>query len=136
MDWGKGIFWSLAGFVIVSVIGYVVIVFSQKDDLVESDYYERELRYEQQIEAIRNFDKLSDKPKIDLNQQIVGIALQQGSGKAEFLNLKSAKLDTVIEVSSQKTAFITLSKGKWRLRLLWTHEGKSYYQEQGLIISD
>jgi hypothetical protein len=134
MNWGKATFWVLAGFVAVSLLALAFIMVFENEELVEKDYYEQELNYQNRIEASKNFELLLAKPIIEVKNQSLSIQLMQGSGFARLLNLKNSELDTTIGLKAGKPSVVGLSNGKWRLSLNWEENKKSYFFEKSLLI--
>lgn len=63
-NWGTGIFVTYTVFVIIVVI-HVIFFMNQKVELVTDNYYEKELKYQEQIDKINNTNSLKDELKLE-----------------------------------------------------------------------
>jgi hypothetical protein len=67
MNWG----YKILLVYIIFITGIMFLVFkssSQKMDLVTTDYYAKELKYQEKIDAMKNVHQLSDTVKYEMNE--------------------------------------------------------------------
>ena len=70
MSWGKGIILVF----VVFVLGIGVLVYrsmTKNIDLVTTNYYEKELKYQDQIDKINNTNSLKENIKIEYNGNVI-----------------------------------------------------------------
>ncbi|MCG6915274.1 FixH family protein, partial [bacterium BMS3Abin03] len=72
-NWGTGIFISYSVFMLLTIITAVYFM-NQDVSLVTDDYYQQELKYQDQIDKIERTNALSEKPAIDFDGLGVNIS--------------------------------------------------------------
>ena len=142
MNWGKWIVVSFALF--AAFIGTLVLVCVRQDiNLVSKNYYADELAYQQQIERINNTAQLSKKPTIRVVDRVIEIeydyfnSLQ--SGELKLFRPSDVRLDKQFTLqpqngSAQQFDVSTLPGGMYRLKMLWSMDGKEYYVEDMITL--
>ena len=115
----------------------VTIAMRENIDLVDTNYYKKELAYEEQIEKMRNtkkdnaievaFDKESELIIMKFKEEIQ-------VGEIHLFRPSDAKKDIKIRLSSdnniQKIPTSGLQSGLWRIKVSWEQKGDSYFYEQ------
>lgn len=144
MSWGYKVIIILI--VIVSGIATMVgISMNQTNEMVDANYYEKELVYQEIIDAKNNLKVLRDSVRMSTDGEMVRIQLPYlnqplfDSGHIEFLRLSNSSADQRIEIKQYNGAVFTLpltllSKGIYRVRMDWMNGGKRYYHEQDFRI--
>lgn len=142
MSWGKGIIFVFAVF----MLGIGVMVYksmTKNVDLVSKDYYENELKYQEQINKINNTNSLKESLKLEYNGRSIIIKYPANrskiSGEISFYKPSDAKNDfkaNVVPDSDMKQVFDTgkLSKGLWKVQINWNMDGKDYFNEEKIMI--
>lgn len=74
MNWGKGIAIALGGFIIFIVI-LATIMMTSNVDLEAEDYYQQEVAYQQEIDALKNAHALDEKVEISQHEEHVMIVI-------------------------------------------------------------
>ena len=71
-SWGQGIFLVMTGFAVM-MASFLYRAYHAQEDLVTENYYEQEIRYQQQIDKQDNVRRLNGAPSLDLigNELIV-----------------------------------------------------------------
>ena len=143
-NWGTGIF-----IVIVLFIGacaaFIYYALHQEWNMVEEDYYPKELRYEEKLVRMRNANALTMqlKVKVDLANLVVQFPTdfrgKDLTGKIDLYRPSDEKLDLILPVSvdSALIQFIPLNKlsqGRYVVTVDWTSGGKEYFKEQDIFI--
>ncbi|MCT4589422.1 MAG: FixH family protein [Carboxylicivirga sp.] len=143
-NWGHGIVLVI----VTGVIGFLSLVFittRERIDMVTDDYYPKELKYDEQITKIKNYNALTKKVVItsdkgiqiefpdniaDANAIIGKVHLYRPSDKSLDVE-KEIKLnpDYQMSLSSDK-----LKKGKYELIIEWEANGQPYLTKQELYI--
>jgi hypothetical protein len=119
---------------------------NQDVSLVTDDYYQQELKYQDQIDKIERTNALSEKPAIDFDGLGVNISFpkllieKNVVGKIHFYRPSDPGLDFALPISlnSEGIQLIStkqLAAGYWRLKLNWMMNGKEYYNEKAIIIN-
>ncbi len=144
--WGRGIFFLYGGFV-VFILALVFFVSYQDIELVDENYYQQELAYQDQIDRVNRTSRLSgqmsvtyDRPSgmilIDYPVDSVGQAL---SGTVVMVRPSNSGLDREFPVAidslgRQYIDAAQMAKGLWRTRVSWANGTEGYFSEQILII--
>lgn len=144
MNWGYKILITICIF-IVAMIGMVVIAMRQDNDLIDDNYYEKELAFQTQIDAGKRLDTVYNGMLLKvLSNQVtlqlpVGIFEKIKSGKIEFLKRDDAKKDIafdllVNEKGSTVFPIQSFSRGSYQVRISWENDALWYFQQEVLII--
>ena len=64
-SWGQGIFLVMTGFAVMMAT-FLFRAYHAQEDLVAENYYEQEIRYQQQIDKLDNVQRLGGDPALDL----------------------------------------------------------------------
>lgn len=143
MNWGYKILFVYLAF----VVGIMLLVFkssSQKIDLVTPDYYAKELKYQERIDAVKRADALSSPVSFRIiDQQLVITFPKEFSAatiKGSVLLYYPAdnKKDVEQPFSTGDGTFSMQlpanNKGAHELQVSWESEGVSYYFENKLFL--
>jgi hypothetical protein len=141
MDWGKGITLTLIVFGVI-MISMVTICVKQDDlHLVTQNYYEEEIKYQDQIDKMINASHLDYEVLVYDNQlKIVDLHLPVGSkGTMHLFRPSDARLDQKIsfditDPSVNSVDVKSLKPGYWRIKLTWVENGVGYYKEEKINI--
>ncbi|ARV06537.1 cytochrome C oxidase Cbb3 [Polaribacter sp. SA4-10] len=139
INWGTGIVIIIVSF--MGFISYFVISMSIKKefkhDLVTEKYYEKELGYQDQINATKN--------GFELEENITVLSLKEGlrinfpkkfipteiQGKVFLYRPSNKLLDFEIPISLSKTYLLVpekrLLEGRWNISVSWSYENKEYF---------
>jgi hypothetical protein len=144
--------WPLGIAIIYLSFVFLLIAFGiysrfQQVDLVTEDYYEQELKYQQQINRINRAQSLSepvnwkhdnynDRLLLKFPKEIDPLKVK---GHILFFRPSDAKQDklTALNLTSENTQTIntkTLSSGFWKLKIFWQIDNIEYYKEGNLVI--
>jgi hypothetical protein len=145
MNWGWKIFLVFLGFV-----GFILfMVFSalnQEFHLVADNYYEKEIRYQGEIEMIRNARTLEEQVNIEYkpdNQTVVitypGDQKDAIRGMISFFRPSDSQDDQVFtidpdEKGMQSISVKSLRKGLWQVKINWTYGPTEYQEEKNLTL--
>lgn len=138
MNWGTKIVISLGLFMTFILFLGLTIMYSNKEG-VEKDYYEKDLLYEQEIQAVRNAQNLSEKVVFELKDKELIISypkeVKKYTGKVIFLRPDDSKKDSSVlmqmnENNQQIINIAHLQKGLWRVQVVWEMDGKKYQSEK------
>ncbi|KXK54418.1 MAG: cbb3-type cytochrome c oxidase maturation protein CcoH [Chlorobi bacterium OLB5] len=143
MSWGKGIILVF----VIFILGIGIMVYksmTKNIDLVTSNYYEKELKYQEQIDKINNSNRLEEKLKIEFDGNTVQIIYPDFPGKLitgeiSFYKPSDAKSDFRLPVETGKDMkqvieTAKLSKGMWKVQVNWAMDGKGYFSEEKIMV--
>ena len=144
-NWGTGIFISYALFMLLAILAAVYFM-NQDVDLVTDDYYQQEIKYQDQIDKIQRTNSLPEKPAINFDGSKINLSFPESlrnknvTGKIHFYRPSNPALDFNIPMllNNDGLQIITTEKmenGFWRLKLNWTMEGNEYYSEKEIILN-
>lgn len=143
-NWGTGIVIAL----IVMVSGMLVLVsiaVRQDFDLVDNDYYQKSITYQQHIEKVGNTAALEKPIIFEISADSLKLAYPNLAnygdymGKIHFYSPVEAKRDfsLAVKLDSKYTQIIdlqNLKKGRYQVKIDWTANGVSYYQEEEIAV--
>ncbi|CAM1347452.1 MULTISPECIES: FixH family protein [Tenacibaculum] len=145
LNWGTGIVISIIAF--MSFIMYFVITMSTKQgynhDLVTEKYYQKELDFQQNIEATKNAKRL--KNNITINKSKEGLIInfpkdfdyKKIKGKMFLYRPSNKQLDFEIPLSLSNTYLLVpenrLLGGRWNITISWQYKGRNYLFKEELI---
>ena len=127
----------------------VFIVFATRNrmELVRSDYYEQEIRFQQQIdredrtrrlraEAAISYDAARGEITIVLPSTHAG---RPASGRIEFYRPSDASLDrglqlTVNSEGVQRVDARQLRFGLWKVRIFWTVDNQEFFLDRTIVV--
>jgi len=143
-NWGTGI--VLAMIIMVSGMIYLVSIAIRQDyDLVDKDYYQKSITYQQHIEKVRKNDALAEKIKFSLSPESFKLtfpnlaANQEYSGEIHFYSPVAEKRDLTLKIKldenySQTIDLTGLEKGRYQVKIDWNISGTEYYQEHEITV--
>jgi hypothetical protein len=139
MNWGIKILIFYLGFVVM-VVASVFFAMNQKVDLVTDNYYEKELKYQDQIDKQQRTKSLTGKTEIQLLDKQIKIKFpnipDKNNSKNSILLYRPSDLskDIKIAISTdslgiQNITIEKLIKGFWKIKLNWASKESEYYDE-------
>ncbi|MDH4459893.1 MAG: FixH family protein [Flectobacillus sp.] len=141
-NWGHSIVLTFVLFALF--IGTMVYrMSSQQVDLTGSDYYQKEIAYQEQIDRIQNAKTFVNTKAMNYSPetQTIKILLPTKATKGEvtFFRPSDKHLDFSVPITSKNNSLITLStasldKGFWRVQATWSDGAKEYFLEQELTV--
>lgn len=138
-NWGTGI--VLAFLIMISGIIYLVSIAVQQDfDLVDKDYYQKSVNYQQHIAKIRNTEALPEKIRFEQTSDTLKMTfpnlgnVQEYSGEIHFYSPVAEKRDTTLAVKPnagfvQSIDLKKLKPGRFMVKIDWSANQVDYYQE-------
>ena len=134
-------------FFVTALIAWLLFSFTQDVNLVTDDYYEQELKYQDQIDRIQRtralshqltwqYDKMTKNVTLHLHQDADP---QQISGRLIFFRPSDAGHDKQVAINlnaegMQSVNAANLLPGLWRLKIFWNRNQEEYYSEGILVI--
>lgn len=141
MDWGKGILLTIIAF--VGFILTLVIISVRQDDihLVTENYYEKEIKYQDQIDRETSAASLTREVLVfDSQAKTVVLDLPVGAkGNLQLFRPSDARLDQelsldILEEGKTTVPLEKLKSGYWKVQLTWTENGVDFYQEKKISL--
>jgi hypothetical protein len=144
-NWGTKLAIAIIAFVSF-MIGLVYMTTLQPYDLVEKDYYPKAQVHQQQIDKIQNAKQLSEKIKVENSGGLLRFTYQQAfkpdsiSGTIYFYRPAGEADDFHIPIhpdtsGTQEYPTTGMQKGKYIIQFDYEALGKSYYQEETIIVN-
>lgn len=145
--WGNWGLW-LTVFIVLFIIGNIVVlvvISSERFDLVDDDYYKNELKYQEKIDKISRTQKLMDKITISKNDDKLIINYPDDfhgktvKGEIIFYRPSDKRLDFVRTIkidkyNKQEIKDNNIPRGVWVIKVDLDVDGKGYYSEQEIIL--
>lgn len=143
MNWGHKI--TIVFLIFVSGMTFLVYLATQeKQELVTSNYYEKELKYQDKIDAMKLTEALSSQVIASHKDGVVSIAFPQEFLKSTiksnillycaFNENNDQEFNLDIENSKIDIPIKTRQVGNYTLKINWDFEGKKYYTEKNIYI--
>lgn len=135
-NWGKGIILT-CGVFITGILVMVTISMTKNVDLVTPNYYEKEIKYQEEINRLNNTNNLKDSVKFDISESIINIRFPAATGNSiingdvNFYRPSDLKKDFKVPLSVDsnfETAIdiSSIEKGLWRVKVTWNMDGVDY----------
>jgi hypothetical protein len=143
-NWGTGILTAFIAF--MAFILYFVVLASTDQranhDLVTDNYYEDELGYQRDIDAMANARDLDGQVAISKNARGMVIQFPESwangeiKGKVTFYRPSNKKLDFELPIlpvgSRMEIPSARLPEGRWDIAVRWNRHGKDYLVRESL----
>ena len=137
----------IAYFSIILCGAVVLVVYSlkHKDHLVRTDYYEQEVKYQDQIERIQRTHPFLAEIKAEITQKDLVLQLPDAhtsspdfTGSIWLYRPSNSGLDQRFELKPNPSGVYQqevngLLDGLWKLKINWTAQGKEFYYENSLV---
>ena len=140
MNWGTKLVLGLASFMIF-IIALVVMMFSSKKDaLVDTDYYEKGINYNQTYNSKEQTKSDHARPQVVINQDMLLLTFKaEAAGTVKLMRTADKNLDKSIPFKTNLNHQVilpsaNLRKGSWRLIIEWNSAKKNYLYEQEIAI--
>jgi len=136
MNWGTKIIIGMLTFMTFIVVLGVLMFRSHEDALVETNYYEKGLNYDEEYAAKTQVGKDQASPELTISKGNINILFKTtAKGKIRLTRTDSKVLDTTIQfyTLTRKLTIktIRLPKGRWHLINSWENaEGTKYLRDE------
>lgn len=128
----------------IGIVGYIS---HQKMDLVRGDYYNDEVRYQQQLDRIGRTEGLKEKVAIGYDQAKASITINLPApapshpmeGHIQLYRPSDETMDRTVQLAltsagRQEVDVKALHPGLWKVRVYWTVDGHEYYFGQSVVV--
>ena len=144
VNWGTGIVIAFAIFM-GGTISTAVYLMNQDVDLVADDYYDQEIKYQQQIDRIKRTKKLDEKNIIVFNQTLINVTIPTSflnrdlTGEIYLYRPSDEKSDIKIPLHTDSLGVMvipvsSLKKGLWKVKVNWLTGEMEYFVEERIFI--
>ncbi len=137
MNWGK----SIVVVYVLFVLGMVYLVYQstqQTIDLVDKNYYQKEIQFQSEIDATNKANRIGIVPKIvkEENQEFLVVSDPKATelrGIAHFYCPSNAKFDILMELPTSKSGkwkipSTQIQKSSYQLKVKWVNERNDTFQ--------
>lgn len=142
MSWGTGIIIGVVIFVLVNAV-MVVIAVNQKIELVSENYYEKELKYQEQINKSKNALALTEPFLIEAAENGITLLLPKEfagapvTGSCKLYRPSDKTMDKVLNLNFDSSGKMlipstSLTAGYWKVYVEWNASGVGYATEKGI----
>lgn len=144
MNWGKAVVLVLALFM-AFIIYMVVQMFGANVDLVEEDYYQQEVNYEQRRTALKNSLEFKEYVEIQINKDALKVVfpeeldMSKAEGIMHLYNVQAASKDVKLPITSkygneQPFMIDENMHGAHIVKILFNLDSKDYYFEKRITL--
>jgi hypothetical protein len=141
---------AITGFFVVAIlfiVTFIAFAMRQREDLVSGDYYEREVRYQSQLDTMNRSQRLAAQTVVTFEpaQQTIVITLpvaqtQGATGAIHLYRPSDARLDRHLPLALnaegiQRIDAKGLRNGLWKIWVKWSVAGKEYLVDQPVIVA-
>ena len=140
MNWGKGIIIGMVLFM-GFILTLVVIMMRQDIDLVQEDYYQKELEYNKQYDAEVNYMNAKDSIWMELSSDNLYLhfpeEFQTGKASVQLIRPNDKKMDVNLSLEALGTVTIPLkniAKGRFNCKVSGSLNGKPYEMSQQITV--
>ena len=141
----NGIIFTIIIF-IIGLIWYIVFSYSVEFGMVEEDYYEKGLNYQDQIERIKNANQLPEPVTIiNLGNHIQikfpeSLDFYSAEGQIQLFRPSDPNLDRFVNLKlddggQQLINVSSFDQGAWIVKLNWKKDSIEYYTEQRIFLN-
>jgi len=144
LSWGT----KLGMFASVYVIGVLIfVVFSTTQDinLISKDYYPQGIEFQSKIDKIKNVHDLKEKVVLSQKAGTINIQFPKGmyegvTGSIIFYRPSNSDNDLRSDIKLDATGLQVFKadkfiNGRYAIKIDWTHQDKTYYQEEAIYLS-
>ncbi len=131
---------ALAGFIIFIVV-LATIMMTSNVDLESEDYYQQEIAYQEEIDALRNANKLDEKVEITNHENHIMVSVPDSMNcnelNVEFRRPNDDKLDRSFQPDNSKTILIEkkeLKAGIYNVLISYKVDGQLYLQKSNITV--
>jgi nitrogen fixation protein FixH len=140
MNWG----WKIVVVYAVFVTGIMYLVIKarhQNFDMVEKNYYQRELEFEKKLEASRNYASLGQEVQVSLIGEQVSLTFPHtvNNGELWLYCTHDSHQDIRQPILTDTNDMISvpvsgLSTGNYLVQCMWNENGRDYYFQHSLYL--
>lgn len=133
--WGHGVVVALFCFIVF--ISSLIFFAGNMGEMVEENYYEKTIHYQDDIDAVKRANSLANKPEIiqQANGYLIKFYEQPESGEVFFLRSNNSKEDIKqkLKLNSRNEQLVhatDLINGDYEVSIRWKQNGEDYLLKQ------
>ena len=130
---------------LVGMLSMVYFALQQTNEMIDDQYYQKEMAYQQVIDAQQNLQDISDDNLVSQTMYEMVFTLPTGTyeklekGNIELIRNDSKSKDVQLAIvpngsNRRVIAKSTLSKGIYKARIRWTSDKKEFYKEESVYV--
>jgi hypothetical protein len=143
--------YAIIGWFVVAIIAtvmWVTFAMRQRVDLVGKDYYEQEMRFQQQIDRLARTKPMEVEvhASYDAAQRAIVVTLPAGharqplTGSIQLYRPSDANLDRNVPLAvdasgTQRLDARQLLAGLWKVKVKWNFSGQEYFFDQPVVVA-
>lgn len=143
-NWGFGIV-VFVGIFMAFILTLVYKCSKENVDLVSSDYYDKEIQYQKQINRINNSSELTSQLVIKAEDGKVNVLFPESfkglklQGNITFFKPDNAAKDFEVPLNlddnlKQSISTKDLASGRWNVKVIYSDHQKEYYAEEKISL--
>lgn len=143
ISWGVKIAATYILFVVVVLVA-VVIFMNQDVGLVTKDYYDKEIKYQDQIDKEKRTHDLPEQLNINSVAGMVKLSFpklfksEEIGGTIQFYRPADKTKDFAVNIAldsahTQSLSMANLDKGLWKVQVDWNAKGNNYFNEKIIL---
>jgi len=144
MNWGYKILVVIVAF-IIAMLSMVFVAFRQTNDMLDENYYEKEMNYQSLIDAAQNLNLVNDSILINQDESYIKVNIPNSlianfeQGNVSFLRIDDKRKDVKFDFKPNENGLVLIEKfkfspGVYKARVKWRNLSKDYYREQNIIV--
>ncbi|MCH2034663.1 MAG: FixH family protein [Tenacibaculum sp.] len=145
IKWSTGIVIAIAAFITFIMVMVVTMVSDNayNHDLVTDNYYQKELKYQDNIDATKNLHKLAYPlviQKVSDGVEVVfpkDLTPEKIKGKVFLYRPSNKALDSEIEINTNQHSLVisdeALVSGRWDIVIDFTYNNQKYFYKEQII---
>lgn len=141
---------AITGFFVIAILfiaTFIAWAVRQREDLVSADYYEREVRFQSQLDSMNRSQAVAARTVVTFEptQQAIIINLPEAKapgaiGSIHLYRPSDARLDRELPLAltnegTQRLDAKQLADGLWKVRVQWSANGQDYFLDQPVIVT-
>lgn len=141
---------SIVAFFALAIIFFACFIawaVQQREDLVSADYYEREVRYQSQLDSMNRSRAVATRTVVTFEPagQSIVITLPEAqspgaTGSIHLYRPSDARMDRELPLAlatdgTQRLDTKQMADGLWKVRVKWNANGQDYYLDQPVIVT-
>ncbi|MGN0002375.1 MAG: FixH family protein [Sphingobacterium composti] len=140
MNWGNKIILGLGSFMLFIVITVIYMVSKDSDTLIDDNYYEASLSYDEVYASKQNLLRDDAKPILKVQHDTLTISFVDvnNEGTILFKRPSDGALDINFPFTTKDKVFkmpiASFKKGNWNVEISWKHNNVNYIHNQPLYI--
>jgi len=128
------------------LVSFIIYASTQPVDLVRADYYEEEIRYQDQLDRVKRTGEIGlpvqitfDAPERCIWVQLPPTHATASTGSIHLYRPSDSRLDQILPLHAdaqgrQRLDTRLLRSGLWKVRLTWTMSGQEFYADKTVVL--